>query len=311
MLEKMSEKFSISKHFKIFGTISIILVAAGLIAAILLPFGKSLFNLGIDFVGGTTMRISMHTQMTAEEQNHIKAVIQDTVNMTAITQKSGDGTEILIQTLSMNTQQRQDVFAVLADEYSLESGDLIESVDIDTVVGKDMQTAAITASLLAILLILIYVSIRFEFKSGVAAVIALVHDIFVMLSVYIIFQIPLNMNFIAAALTILGYSINSTIIVFDRIREGAKLNVKLPFEDIADKSIWLTMSRSINTTVTTLFPIILLLIFGVDSIRNFALPLMIGIISGAYSSVFISGPIWVRLKGMGKKPGAAMKKKKA
>ena len=200
------------------------------------------------------MRVSMHTQMTADEQNNIKAIVQDSTGLTAITQKTGDGTEILIQTLTMDTQQRQDVFAALSSAYSLSDSDLIEAVGIDTVVGKDMQTAAITASLLAVLLILIYVSIRFDFKSGVAAVVALVHDILVMLSVYVIFQIPMDMNFIAAALTILGYSINATIIVFDRIRENAKLNAKLPFEDVVDKSIWATMSRSINTTVTTLFP---------------------------------------------------------
>ena len=151
------------------------------------------------------------------------------------------------------------------------------------------------------ILILIYITIRFEFRSGVAAVVALVHDILVMLSMYIIFRIPFNMNFIAAALTILGYSINATIVVFDRVRENRKLELKASFGDVVDKSIWQTMTRSIYTTITTLLAIVMLLILGVSSIRNFALPLLIGILSGCYSSVCISGPVWCALTGKGKK----------
>lgn len=122
-----------------------------------------------------------------------------------------------------------------------------------------------------------------------------------MVSAYIIFRIPFNINFIAAALTILGYSINATIVVFDRARENAKANPKADFGDVMDVSIWQTMTRSLNTTITTLLTVTMVIIMGVTSIRNFCWPLFIGIVAGCYSSVCISGNIWVRLRRVGKK----------
>ena len=168
-----------------------------------------------------------------------------------------------------------------------------------------LKAAAVKASLLAIVLILLYITFRFEFRSGLAAVITLCHDICVMMALFAIFQLPVNMNFIAAALTILGYSINATIVVFDRVRENSKSisDIKI-FGDVTDRSIRQTLSRSINTSITTLIPILLILILGVPSIQNFAIALVIGILSGTYSSVFISGPLWVNLKKIGKKSAA-------
>ena len=122
-----------------------------------------------------------------------------------------------------------------------------------------------------------------------------------MLSIYVVLQIPMNMNFIAAALTILGYSINATIVVFDRVRENRKLLRKVTFDDLVNTSIWQTLTRSINTTVTTLLTIVMVMIFGVTSIRNFAIPISVGIVAGLYSSVFLSGPIWAKFMGRGKK----------
>ena len=134
-----------------------------------------------------------------------------------------------------------------------------------------------------------------------AAVVALVHDLLVMLSFYVILQIPLNMNFIAAALTILGYSINATIVIFDRIRENRKMLRKVAFGDLVNTSIHQTITRSLNTTITTLLTIVMVIIFGVSSIRNFAIPISIGVVAGLYSSVCISGPIWSKLMGSSKK----------
>jgi preprotein translocase subunit SecF len=175
-----------------------------------------------------------------------------------------------------------------------------------------LKQAAVKASLLAILLILIYITVRFEFRSGLAAIITLCHDICVMMAFFAIFQLPVNLNFIAAALTILGYSINATIVVFDRIRENSKgiSDLKI-FADATDRSIRQTLSRSINTSVTTLIPVLLILILGVPSIQNFAIALVVGIISGTYSSVFISGPLWVNLKKIGSGKSAAAAKQRA
>ena len=159
-----------------------------------------------------------------------------------------------------------------------------------------MQAAAVKSSLVAALLMLLYITIRFDFKSGFAAVICLIHDVLVMISAYVIFQLPVNMNFIAAALTIFGYSINASIITFDRIRENQKLSRRESYDAIVDKSVRQSFTRNINTTLTTLFTIVLIIFTGVSSLVNFAIPITVGIVSGAYSSIFVAAPLWALLK---------------
>ena len=139
---------------------------------------------------------------------------------------------------------------------------------------------------------LLYITFRFELTSGLAAVVCLVHDLLIMLSVYVWLQIPLDTNFIAAALTILGYSINASIIVFDRVRENLRTARREPFEEVAERSIWQTMGRTINTTLTTLFTIGMVFILGVPSLKQFTLPLIVGILAGAWSSILLSASLW-------------------
>ncbi len=158
--------------------------------------------------------------------------------------------------------------------------------------GRDLARSAIMMSLLACLAILLYVSFRFEFTSGVVAVLALAHDVLVLLGIYSLLQWSVDTNFIAAVLTVLGYSINNTIVIMDRIRENTRHARKETYGDIADNSIMQTMTRSINTTVTTLLTIGMVYILGVPSIQAFSLPIIIGIVFGFYSSVFVSGPLW-------------------
>ena len=187
--------------------------------------------------------------------------------------------------------------AKLAAEYGLDlTVDLMGVTNVGASVSADLRTAAIIATLIAILLMLVYISFRFEILSGLTAVICLAHDIFVMFAVYSLLQIPLNSTMIAALLTILGYSINATIIVFDRIRENVKLNSKDKFEENVDRSIKQTLTRSLNTTLTTLFTIGMVYILGVDSIKQFALPIIVGIFAGLFSSVCLAGNIWAILK---------------
>ena len=195
----------------------------------------------------------------------------------------------------MDSETRDAIFQAIAEKYGLQDTDNLKSDYVSASVGSDLRDKAIKASLIAVALILLYITIRFEFRSGIAAIICLIHDLLVMLSMYIIFRIPFNMNFIAAALTIFGYSINATIVVFDRIRENRKKEMGkrgVTFADIVDKSIHQTMTRSINTTITTLVVMLMLLILGVSSIRNFAAPICVGVIAGCFSSVFLSGPLW-------------------
>jgi len=150
--------------------------------------------------------------------------------------------------------------------------------------------------IIAALLMLVYIAFRFEILFAVSAVACLLHDLLIVVAFYAFFRIPVNINFIAAILTVLGYSINATVVIFDRIRENVKTMKRESPDAIADKSIWQTMGRSINTTLTTLIMVVLLLVLGVASIKLFALPLLVGMIAGTYSSIFLAGPIWAWLK---------------
>lgn len=297
---RMAGKFSFVKHFKVFTAISIVMVAVGIVGLILVPFGVNLFNFDIDFLGGVTMEYELHTEVTAQVQADINQIVKDVTGQDAssITKAGTDGTQVVIKALEMPTEERDEIFSRCAEKYGLSDSDLVSSNYVSASVGGDIRNAAIIASLAAAALILVYITIRFEFKSGCAAVIALMHDLLVMLSMYIILRIPFNMNFIAAALTILGYSINATIVVFDRVRENNALaGGKGSFADVVDRSIWQTLTRSLYTTLTTLFPVVLIYILGVTSIKDFALPLIVGIVAGGYSSVCISGATWCKLKG--------------
>ena len=294
--ERKEEKkhFPILKNFKIFGGISVVLVATGLIALILLPFGKNLFNLSIDFAGGTEMEFNMHTAVTQDIQTEVSDLFKDAtgVDASSVT-SSGDGNEdVLIRSTSINSEQRAAVIDKMLKKYSLADTDILNNNDVSASVGSDLQRSAFLCSILAILLMLVYITFRFELTSGLAAICCLVHDLFVMLSVYVLLQIPLDSNFIAAALTILGYSINASIIVFDRVRENLRTARKEPFEVIGEKSIWQTMGRTINTTLTTLFTIGMVYILGVPSLKQFTLPLIVGILAGGWSSVMLSTGLW-------------------
>lgn len=314
MMNKL-KSFSFTGHFKLLGIIAILFVSVGLISLILLPFGVRLFNFDIDFVGGTTMQYELHVPVDQTVTADIADIVKEVSgqNASSVTKAGDSGTQVVIKTLELDSETRDAIFDAVAEKYGLEKTDNIKSDYVSASVGSDLRSKAIKASLIAAALILIYITIRFEFRSGLAAVISLLHDILVMLSMYVIFRIPFNMNFIAAALTIFGYSINATIVVFDRIRENKKFMAanKQTFAEVVDQSIHQTMTRSINTTITTLVVMVLLLIIGVSSIRNFAAPICVGVICGCYSSVCISGPMWNALVSKKEKKNAQPAKKTA
>jgi len=310
MFEKLGNKLNVVNKFNVFGIIAIIFCAIGIVSMLLLPFGMNLFNLDIDFAGGTTMTYNMHKQLDKAELDNIVAVVEKATGAEiSSAQKSGDeGNQVVLKTTSLTSEQRDAAFAALKEAYSLHDGtekvaegetahtDVIAVDNVDPIMGKDLRNAAIKSALLAILFMLIYIAVRFDVRSGIAAVVALAHDVFVVIGSYVIFRIPLNLTFIAVILTILGYSINATIVIFDRIRENKKVIKKTGFGDVVNKSIWQTATRSVNTTITTLLSVAMIAIFGVESIKYFAIPLVVGIVAGLYSSMFISGPIWVKLE---------------
>ena len=292
--EAGKQRFAILKNFKIFGGISALLVVTGLVALILLPFGKNLFNLSIDFAGGTEMEFNMHTEVTQDVQTEVSGLFKDAtgVDASSVT-SSGDGNEdVLIRSTSITSEQRAAVIDKMLEKYSLADTDILNNNDVSASIGSDLQRSAVICSVLAIVLMMLYITFRFEMTSGMAAVCCLMHDLLIMLSVYVWLQIPLDSNFIAAALTILGYSINASIIVFDRVRENLRTARREDFASVAERSVWQTMGRTINTTLTTLFTIGMVFILGVPSLKQFTLPLIVGIIAGGWSSVLLSCSLW-------------------
>ncbi len=295
-------RFDIIKNRKIYYIVSLVIILAGVIGFVV----NGGFNLDIDFTGGTTMSIEMGEGLDRAKLDRVETVAEQVLGeKPSVVQKAGDSESLLvIKTKELDTEQRDTLFQAIKEEFSLAVEAPESTENVSATVGEDIRNRAVLSVSVAAVLMLIYISIRFEFMSGVAAVVALLHDVLVMLAAYAIFQIPMSSTFIAAMLTIIGYSINATIIVFDRTRENRKKDFKRPFEEVAEESIWQTMTRSINTTVTTLLTITMVYIFGVTSVRNFALPLIIGIIAGLYSSIFLSSSIWTSLRGLRRKKKA-------
>lgn len=290
-------KFSVTKCFKWTKFLSLLLILPGLVGFIGALFGAPFFNFDIDFTGGTTIQVAIHTEATQSVCNEISDLVNETVGIKpASVQSTGSGSvkdEVIIKTSELTDDQANEVYLALEEKFGLKQEDDLLSVDnVSPTIGKDLQRVAVTASIVAAIGILIYITFRFDFRSGLSAIACLLHDVLVILSFYVIFRFPMNINFIAAALTIVGYSINATIVIFDRVREESRLVRKESFEHVVDKSVWASMGRSINTSFTTLVMIVLLLVMGVPSIRNFMTPLLIGVLCGAYSSVFIASPLW-------------------
>ncbi len=257
-------------------------------------------SLGIDFTGGSILTVELGEQYDMQVvQNALSANGID-LNTTQIVKAGDDDTQAVIRMQEMSSDMndatvRENIIESLQATYPLAEGGEVESVG--GVTTNEIVRNAFLAVLIASAFMLAYIWIRFELFSGLAALSALVHDVLIMTAVVTIFRVQINSSYIAAVLTIVGYSINDTIVLFDRIRENNKkysVSSKTRAQ-VADISIRETLSRTINTSITTLVMVLALYIFGVDSIKEFALPLIIGIISGTYSSIFIASPVWVKL----------------
>lgn len=274
---------------KIWFSISLIIIIIGI--------GFMIFkgvNTGIDFKGGTLITLEMHDDFVKSDVDAIINKYAENKYNTKVV-NSGEQVEIRLQTGALDEEQISDMIKDISDKYSLEDSDLIGKETIGATVGNELKKKAALAVAVATIAMLIYIAIRFEMAFSVAAIIALMHDVLITISFYAILGIQINSPFIAAILTIVGYSINDTIVVFDRIRENSKKNRGASYVEIADRSIRETLTRSINTSLTTLITIAAVYVL-VPSIREFSLPLIIGIVSGAYSSIFIASPLWVIFK---------------
>lgn len=286
---------NIVENRKKFFAVPLIVILAGIIAMITNSMsGKGVFNFDIEFTGGTSMTIDIGQEF---ENNDVADIIEKVTGQKSPQIQKVEGTnQVSIKMQSVEGEKRTEIINGFKEKYNITDDNVLSTSDISATVSGEMQKSAILAVIISCVAMLIYISIRFkDMRAGTSAIITLMNDIFIMISFYAILRIPVNNSFIAALLTILGYSINSTIVIFDRVRENRPKFRKHQTAELINKSINQTLARSINTSLTTLFTIGAIYLFGVSSIKEFALPIVIGIISGAYSSVFVSGPIWYML----------------
>ena len=294
--------FNIMRNTKKIALIPIVIVIVGIVCL----FINGGFATDIDFSGGTMMQINMGKDFKLDD---VTAVIKEStgkeVNVIQYAEDSSAKHQVLFKMETLSKTERDKLFEAIKPKFSLDDKALLASDNITPLVSSEIIYNALLAVAIAVILILIYITIRFTFASGVAAVCALIHDVLVMLSFYAIFRVPTNASFIAALLTIIGYSINDTIVIFDRVRENKKFAKKGEgFIDTCEKSIWQTMRRTLNTSGTTLLSLIVLTVLGSDSIREFSIPLIVGVITGTFSSAFIAAPIWALMEGGYKKKKA-------
>ena len=303
------------KYVVISGAVVVICVAGLVVRA---ASGGPLFNYSLDFAGGNSTSVDLSKTVTDEDKQKAEDTAKSVIGSGKSVEISvADNTKIVVRTEELSEQKSEELKATMAKTFGVDESTKIESEFISGSVSDEMKVDAAVATLIATLCMLLYIWIRFrKLSTGISAVLALVHDIIAVLTVYVVASafIPVGSTFIACMLTIVGYSINDTIVVFDRIRENkAKATSRTSLAEIINKSITETLSRSINTSVTTFIMVFVLAVFGVDSVRQFAIPLIVGIISGCYSSVCVASPLWYVLSGKGEKEQKAVtysKKKK-
>ena len=289
------------KNFKIQNrskTCLIISCAIMVLALFLTVIGHGI-NLGIDFEGGLSMQYDMKAVVASAD---VSAVLDGMgIKSSTVTVQGRDNNEAVIRIKDVSKDDIQKVQAEFEENIRKTYPDAVSVGDVNyvgPVAGATLVKNAVISVLLAAVLMLVYIAIRFDLNSGLAAVFGLLHDVLIMLSFMVIFRsvIQMNSSFIAAALTIVGYSINNTIVIFDRIRENAKKMPTVAREEVTNISIKESLGRTICTTVTTLITIVALCILGVASIREFALPIIVGILSGVYSANMINGYVWAFLE---------------
>lgn len=258
----------------------------------------NVLNFSLEFMGGTSTNVTFNENLTIQEiDEKVKPVIEKVTNDSAIqTQKVTDTNQVIIKTRTLSLDEREQLNTALEENFGVDTS-LITTETISSTISSEMQKDAIISVIIATICMLLYIWFRFkDIRFAGSAVLALLHDVLVVLAFYAVAKISVGSTFIACMLTIVGYSINATIVIFDRIRENMVEMKKADLEEIVNTSITQTLTRSIYTSFTTFIMVAVLFILGVSSIREFALPLMVGIICGAYSSVCITGALWWVMK---------------
>ncbi|SDH93764.1 protein translocase subunit SecF [Desulfosporosinus hippei] len=275
--------------------ISLLIIIPGIISLFLQGL-----NLGIDYTGGTMLDITFNKAVT-------QTAISDTMKSVGLegpVQLSNGDTAALIRTEALEEDKRSELLNALETKVGAFDKASLKEDKVGPAMGQELTRNAIYALIIAMGMMIIYITIRFQFVFAISAILALLHDVFVVVGVFSLFRWEIDATFVAAILTIVGYSINDTVIIFDRIRENEpKMRRGDSYEDMVDKSVWQTMRRSVNTVITVLISLFAVFILGGESTRMFSLAMLIGVFCGAYSSIFIASQILVEIKRhMKKKP---------
>lgn len=289
------------KRRKIWFLISLAVIVAGVagMAYYGSTTGKA-FNYGIEFAGGTSTTADFGRTYTIEEiEDSIVPYVSEITGDSAVQATTVDeSTEIVLKTRTLNLEEREALNAMLVQEFGVDES-TISAQSISSTVSGEMRQDAVMAVVVACLFMLVYIRFRFkDLRFAASAIIALIHDVLIVLTAYVLIRISVGNTLIACVLTIVGYSINDTIVIFDRIRENMQGVRQTPeaLYEVANRSLTQTLTRSINTSITTIIMVLLLFVLGVPSIKEFALPLMVGMICGAYSSIFIATELWYEMK---------------
>ena len=298
--KKEREPIDFLSKKKVFFTISIALIAAGLIMiGVNAGRGKGAFAYSLEFQGGTSTNVTFDKDYSIDEidKEIVPIVEKVTGDNNVQTQKVAGTNQVIIKTVTLDLDKREALNKAMADNFGVDESK-ITAENISSTVSNEMRRDAVIAVVIATICMLLYIWFRFkDIRFATSAVLALLHDVLVVVGFYAIARISVGNTFIACMLTIVGYSINATIVIFDRIRE--EMRGKTKSSDVAavvNKSITQTLTRSIYTSLTTFIMVAVLYVMGVSSIKEFALPLMVGVVCGAYSSVCITGALWYVMK---------------
>ncbi len=296
---------------KIFFAFSAVCVLAGfVIMGIQAAGGNDALNFSLEFKGGTATNVAFNENMTIEDidANIVPLIEEITGDGNVQTQKIEGTNEVIFKTRSLNVSERDELVNVLVTNYGVDEAK-ITAENISSTISSEMRSESLIAVIVAAVCMLIYIWFRFkDIRFGASSVIALLHDVLVVLTFYAAVRLSVSSTFIACMLTIVGYSVNATIVIFDRIRENLSLmGKKDDLVEVVDRSITKTLSRSVFTSLTTFIMVAVLYVMGVSSIREFALPLMVGIVCGTYSSVCVTGALWYVLRTKFAKKQAAKK----
>lgn len=274
------KEFDFIKNRKIAYIIPVIIILVGLISIIFQGF-----NYGIDFAGGTLLQIRFNKSISTTE---VRNVLRE-FNLSQSTIQKLSENEFVIRIGKIDSEQRMEILTAFKE--NLTDLEVLRVETVGPVIGENLKKLAFYALLFAFIGIILYITIRFEFKFSIVSILALCHDCLIVLGIFSLLQKEITISIIAAVMTIVGYSVNNTIVILDRLRENIKFKTREPFENLINMSINQCLSRTINTTLTTIIPILTLYFFGGNILSDFALALFIGMVAGTYSSIFIASPL--------------------